>query len=79
MLSGLRDSLPGGSWLPLGSYEELREIHRASECALQCPQKPIGSLGEANLVSPRGFQKVITLIVNALVNFKSRGEFHETR
>ena len=32
-----------------------REIHRASECALQYPQRPIASRGEANLVSPRGF------------------------
>ena len=55
----------------------LREIHRASECALQCPQRPIDSRGEAKLVSPRDFQKVNLLIICVLVNFNSRGEFHE--
>ena len=57
----------------------LREIHRASDCALQWPQRPIGSLGEAKLVSPRDIQKVIPLIVSVLATFNSRGEFHEAR
>ena len=55
----------------------LREIHRASECALQWLQRPISSLGEANLVSPRDFQKVNPLIICALTKINSRGEFHE--
>ena len=54
----------------------LREIHRASECALQDPQRPIGSRGEANLVLPRGFQKVNPLIICAIVKINSRGECH---
>ena len=62
-----------------GHLSALREIHRASECALQCPQRPIDSRGEANLVSPRGFQKVNPLIYNALAKYNSRGEFHESR
>ena len=33
----------------------VREIHLASECALQGLLRPIGTRGEANLVSPRGF------------------------
>ena len=61
------------------AFGTLREIHRASECALQCPQRPIASRGEANLVSPSGFQKVNPLIYNALAKCNSRGEFHEAR
>ena len=57
----------------------LREIHRASECALQWPQRPIGSRGEANLVSPRDFQKVNPLIICVLAKPNPRGEFHEAR
>ena len=55
----------------------LREIHRASECALQGLQRPIDSRGEANLVSPRGFQKVNVLVICVLAKTSSRGEFHE--
>ena len=55
----------------------LREIHRASECALQCLLRPIDSRGEANLVSPRGFQKDNPLVISNIANLNSRGEFHE--
>ena len=41
----------GGSW----RFVAVREIHLASECALQGLLRPIGTRGEANLVSPRGF------------------------
>ena len=64
-------------WLSLAATLRLREIHRASECALQGLLGPIGSRGEAKLVSPRGFQKVIPLIINILAKINSRGEFHE--
>ena len=56
----------------------LREIHRASECTLQGLLRPIDSRGEANLVSPRGFQKVNPQIFSILAKFNSRGECHET-
>ena len=56
----------------------LREIHRASECALQGLLRPIASRGEANLVSPRGFQKVNPLTISVLAKINPRGEFHET-
>ena len=78
-IEALRDRLPDRPRLSPVEFRSLREIHRASECALQCPQRPIGSRGEANLVSPRDFQKIISLIINVLVNFNSRGEFHETK
>ena len=35
----------------------LREIHRASECALQWPQWQVDPLGEGKLTSPSGSQK----------------------
>ena len=55
----------------------VREIHLASECALQGLLRPIGTRGEANLVSPRGFEKVNQLIISTLAKINSRGEFHE--
>ena len=55
----------------------LSEIHRASGCALQGLLRPIDSRGEANLVSPRDFQKINPLIFCVLIKFNSRGEFYE--
>ena len=76
-IEALRDRLPDRPRLSPVEFRSLREIHRASECALQCPQRPIGSRGEAKLVSPRDFQKANSLTIFVLVNFNSRGEFHE--
>ena len=61
----------------VASGQASREIHRASECALQGLLRPIASLGEAKLVSPREFQKVNQLIFCVLAKTNSRGEFHE--
>ena len=55
----------------------LREIPRASQPASEGPVVYIRSRGEANLVSPRGFQKVNPLIICTLAKINSRGEFHE--
>ena len=44
-----------GSFGGVGRFVAVREIHLASECALQGLLRPIGTRGEANLVSPRGF------------------------
>ena len=66
----------GGS----GRFERfgaVRENHRASECTLQGLLRLIDSRGEANLVSPRGFQKVNVLVICVLAKTSSRGEFHE--
>ena len=63
--------------VPMMSFLRLREIHRASECTLQGLLRPISSRGEANLVSPRGFQKGNTLIICVLAKISSRGEIHE--
>ena len=49
----LRES--GASGRVKAGFGAVREIHRASECALQGLLRPIGSRGEAKLVSPRGF------------------------
>ena len=49
--SGAFGSVWSGSW----RFVAVREIHLASECALQGLLRPIGTRGEANLVSPRGF------------------------
>ena len=62
--------------VPMMGFIPLREIHRASECALQGLLRPIDSRGEAKLVSPRGFQKVNPLIICAIVKINSRGECH---
>ena len=78
-IEALRDRLPDRPRLSPVGFRALREIHRASECALQCLLRPIDSRGEANLVSPRDFQKVNSLTIFVLVNFNSRGEFHEAR
>ena len=50
--------------VPMMGFLRLREIHRASECTLQGLLRPIASRGEANLVSPRGFQKVNPLKIS---------------
>ena len=63
----------GGSW----RFVAVREIHLASECALQGLLRPIDSRDEAKLVSPRGFLKVNPLAIGALAKINSRGEFHE--
>ena len=79
--SPVRNAQPPASQrliLPYARASLLREIHRASECALQGLLRPIGSRGEAKLVSPRGFQKVNLLIICILAKINSRGEFHET-
>ena len=63
--------------VPMMSFLRLREIHRASEYALQGLLRPIDPRGEAKLVSPRGFQKANTLVISNMANLSSRGEFHE--
>ena len=60
-----------------GGEAYLREIHRASQSASEGPVGHIRSRGDANLVSPRGFQKVNLLIICTLAKISSRGEFHE--
>ena len=61
------------------AVSRLREIHRASESALQGLLRPIDSRGEANLVSPRASQKVDQLKIRKIAKINSRGEFHEAR
>ena len=72
----MKSVVSGFANVPMMGFSRLREIHRASECALQGLLRPIDSRGEANLVLPRGFQKVNPLIICAIVKINSRGECH---